>query len=490
MSSISPLSSDRQYHSRPLSLDEVHRTVSVSGHSHRLRRAFAYAGPALLIAVGYMDPGNWATDLDAGSRFGYRLLWVLLVSNLMALLLQSLCARLGLVTGRDLAQACREEYQGPVVYALWLLSEIAIVACDLAEVLGTAIALNLLFQLPLIAGVILTGFDVLLLLALQRYGIRKLEAVVLSLVMTCGACFVVELFWVQPDWRDVAAGFVPRLDGDGLYVAIGILGATVMPHNLYLHSALVQTRRVHRSEEGRREAIGYNLFDTAVALNVAFFINAAILMVSAAVFYTRGIEIHEIGQAQQLLTPLLGSSMASVVFAVALLCAGQSATLTGTLAGQIVMEGFVLIKLSPVLRRLLTRSLAIVPAVTVIAALGDESTFQLLILSQVVLSLQLPFAIVPLIRFTNDIRLMGRFANRVLIRLTAWSIAGVIITLNILLVLQTVGEWIAKAGSGGIQVAVLTGTVAVGLLVLLCWVCLAPLKGRAGNHVLQRIPDH
>jgi manganese transport protein len=473
MHAISHLQPPPSHPSRTLSLDEVHRSVSLSEPPHRLRRAFAYAGPALLIAVGYMDPGNWATDLDGGSRFGYQLLWVLLMCNLMALLLQSLCARLGIVAGLDLAQACREQYAGPVVYVLWALSEVAIIACDLAEVLGTAIALDLLFNIPLLIGVLITGFDVLFLLALQRYGIRKLEAAVLVLVFTCGVCFVIELFLVQPDWGQVAAGFVPRLNHESLYVAIGILGATVMPHNLYLHSALVQTRRIDQSDHGKREAIRYNLIDTAVSLNFAFLINAAILMVAAAVFFTRGIEINEIGQAQQLLTPLLGSGLASLVFAVALLCAGQSATLTGTLAGQIVMEGFLRVKLSPVMRRLLTRSLAIIPAIGVIIVFGDESTLQLLILSQVILSLQLPFAIVPLIRFTSDPGLMGRFVNTWLMKSAAWFIATVIMALNVLLIMQTVGGWmmhtnIGMSGGGAVVFLILAG--------VLGWIWFAPLR--------------
>ena len=330
-----------------------------------VKRLFAFAGPAYLVSVGYMDPGNWATDLEGGARFGYQLIWVLLMSNMMAVLLQTLAARLGIVTGRDLAQACREQYPRRVVYVLWILCEIAIAACDLAEVLGTAIGLSLLFKLPLLYGVIITGFDTLLFLAIQHFGIRRMEAFILMFVSTIGVCFAIEIFLSQPEWGNVVHGFVPHLTPESLYVAVGILGATVMPHNLYLHSALVQTRNVEQTPEGKRVASKYNLVDTAIALNAAFFVNSAILIVAAAVFFKNGILVTEIQQAHELLTPLLGTALAGTFFAIALIAAGQSSTLTGTLAGQIVMEGFIRFKMRPVLRRLTTRLIAIVPAVLV-----------------------------------------------------------------------------------------------------------------------------
>ena len=348
----------------------------------------AFAGPAYLVSVGYMDPGNWATDLEGGARFGYQLLWVLVVSNLMAILLQTLAARLGIVAGRDLAQACRESYSRRVCNALWVLCEIAIAACDLAEVLGAAIALRLLFGLPLIAGVLVTALDTLLVLWLSRYGIRLIEAVILSLIAIVTGCFLVELVWAKPAWHEMAAGLLPRINNSSLYVAIGILGATVMPHNLYLHSALVQTRRLGRTVAERREACRFNLFDSVLALNGALIVNAAILVLAAAVFFKHGILVTQIEQAQLLLTPLLGVAFAGSLFAVALLASGQSSTLTGTFAGQIVMEGFLNLRLRPWLRRLVTRALAIIPAVFTIYYFGEGGTFKLLILSQVILSMQ------------------------------------------------------------------------------------------------------
>jgi manganese transport protein len=404
----------------------------------------AFAGPAYLVSVGYMDPGNWATDLEGGARFGYRLLWVLVVSNLMAILLQTLAARLGIVAGRDLAQACRESYSRRVCNALWVLCEVAIAACDLAEVLGAAIALRLLFGLPLIVGVVVTALDTLLVLWLSRYGIRMIEAVILSLIAIVTGCFLVELVWAKPAWHEMAAGLLPRLNNSSLYVAIGILGATVMPHNLYLHSALVQTRRLGRTVAERREACRFNLFDSVLALNGALIVNAAILVLAAAVFFKHGILVTQIEQAQLLLTPLLGTAFAGSLFAVALLASGQSSTLTGTFAGQIVMEGFLNLRLRPWLRRLVTRTLAIIPAVLTIYYFGEGGTFKLLILSQVILSMQLPFAVIPLIRFTNDSRRMGEFANRAWVRILAWSAAAIIVGLNLWLVATTIGPWMAE----------------------------------------------
>ena len=425
------------------SLPEVHASVSVRNMGF-WRRLFAFSGPAFLVSVGYMDPGNWATDLEGGARFGYQLLWVLVMSNAMAVLLQTLSARLGIIRGIDLAQACRESYPPAVNYALWLLCELAIAACDLAEVLGAAIALNLLFHLPLLYGVLLTSLDTLLILWLTRYGIRLIEAIVLVLIATIGVSFGIEIFLAKPNFAEVATGLIPRLSPESLYVAIGILGATVMPHNLYLHSSLVQTRRIGKSDQEKREACRFNFFDSALALNLALLVNAGILILSATVFHRAGQEVKEIQQAHLLLTPLLGTTLASVLFAVALLSSGQSSTITGTMAGQIVMEGFVNIRIQPWLRRLLTRLLAITPAILTIWLSGEEATYQLLILSQVVLSLQLPFAIVPLIHFTSDRAKMGSFANRLWVRVLAWITAVVIIALNLRLLWQSLlplGMW-------------------------------------------------
>ena len=437
---------------------------------------FAFAGPAYLVSVGYMDPGNWATDLEGGARFGYQLLWVLMLSNAMAILLQTLSARLGIVAGRDLAQACREVYPRAITVALWILCEVAIVACDLAEVLGAAIALQLLFGLPLLAGVVITALDTLLLLWLTRFGIRMIEAIVLVLVVTIGACFAIEMVLAQPVLSEVATGLIPRLTNESLYVAIGILGATVMPHNLYLHSALVQTRRIGKSVEARKSACRFNLIDSVVALNAALFVNAGILIMAASVFHKRGVEVKEIQQAHLMLAPLLGTTVASLVFAIALLASGQSSTMTGTLAGQIVMEGFVNIRLRPWLRRVITRLLAIVPAVGAIWMMGDQATYKLLIMSQVVLSLQLPFAVIPLIHFTNDRGRMGEFANKTWVRVLAWTTALIIVGLNLRLVTQVIGEWLEGA-SGGLKIVLLGGVIpfALGLVALLLWVTFQPV---------------
>src|SRR5271154_1064273 len=383
------------------SLPEVHGTV-LTERSTVLRRMLAFGGPAYLVSVGYMDPGNWATDLGGGAQFGYQLLWVLVLSNLMAILLQTLAARLGIVSGRDLAQACREAYPRSVCNALWVLCEIAIAACDLAEVLGAAIALHLLFGLPLVIGVVLTAADTLMVLWLARYGIRLIEAMILSLIAIVTGCFLVELVFARPVLHEIFSGIVPRLNNQSLYVAVGILGATVMPHNLYLHSALVQTRRIGRSIAERREACRFNLIDSCIALNGALIVNASILVLAAAVFFKHGVVVTQIEQAQAMLSPLLGTTAASLLFAVALLASGQSSTLTGTFAGQIVMEGFLNLRMRPWLRRLMTRTLAIIPAIFTVMMAGERGTFQLLILSQVVISMQLPFAVIPLIRFTND----------------------------------------------------------------------------------------
>jgi manganese transport protein len=433
------------------SLSEVNRTVSIPKGARFLQKMLAFAGPGYLVAVGYMDPGNWATDLAGGSQFGYTLLSVILISNLMAILLQSLAAKLGIVTGRDLAQACRDHYSKPVAVCLWLLCEVAIIACDLAEVIGSAIALNLLFGLPLIWGVCITALDVLLILFLQNKGFRYVEALVIALIATIAAAFTAEIIFSHPSFVAVMSGFVPNLEivknKEMLFIAIGILGATVMPHNLYLHSSIVQTRKYDTDTEGKKEAIKFATIDSTVALTFALFVNAAILIVSAATFFTTGQhEVAEIGDAFKLLSPTLGVGIASTLFAVALLASGLNSTFTGTLAGQIVMEGFLKIRLKPWLRRLITRLLAIVPAVVVVALYGESGTAKLLILSQVVLSLQLSFAVVPLILFTSDKNKMGEFANSLWIKILAWIVGMVIIILNTKLLLDFFGitEFITK----------------------------------------------
>jgi manganese transport protein len=418
-----------------VSLPEVHRSIVVPTAAGFWRKILAFAGPGYLVAVGYMDPGNWATDLEGGARFGYALLSVIMLSNFMAILLQGLALRLGIASGRDLAQACRDSYSRPTTIALWILCEIAIAACDLAEVIGSAIALNLLFGLPLIWGVCLTALDVLVVLFLQHKGFRYVEALVVALIVLIAGSFAVELWLARPALGPVVRGFIPTpaILGDSgmLYIAIVILGATVMPHNLYLHSSIVQTRKYLDTQEGKAEAIRFATYDSSFALMFALFINAAILMMAAAVFHGTGHEsVAEIGDAYKLLSPLLGTKLASVLFAVALLCSGQNATLTGTLAGQIVMEGFINLRLRPWLRRLITRLLAIVPAILVILLYGDRGTGPLLILSQVVLSLQLSFAVFPLVMFTGDRRKMGSFVSPWWLQAIAWPVAIIIAALN------------------------------------------------------------
>ena len=425
-----------------LSLPEVHGTITIPEGAGFWRKLFAFAGPGYLVAVGYMDPGNWATDLAGGARYGYTLLSVIMISNLMAILLQALSARLGIASGRDLAQACRDSYSKPVVWVLWVLCEIAIAACDLAEVIGAAIALNLLFHLPLLLGVIFTALDVLVVLFLQHRGFRYVEALVVALIVLIAGSFAVELWLSKPDIAAVMLGFIPRgeilQNPSMLYIAIGILGATVMPHNLYLHSSIVQTRKYGDTHENRKEAIRFASIDSAVALMFALFINAAILIMAAATFHGTGHQdVAEIGDAYQLLSPLLGTTMASVLFAVALLCSGQNATLTGTLAGQIVMEGFINLRIRPWLRRLVTRLIAIIPAVIVVYIYGERGAGPLLIGSQVVLSLQLPFAVFPLVMFTGDPHKMGSFANPRWVKVLAWTVAVIIAALNVWLLYQT-----------------------------------------------------
>jgi manganese transport protein len=429
------------------SLPEVFSSIRVPEGASFWRKVMAFAGPGMLVAVGYMDPGNWATDLAGGAQFGYLLLTVVLISNLMAILLQHLALKLGVVTGRDLAQACRDHYSRPVSFALWILCELAICACDLAEVIGSAIALNLLFGLPLIAGVFITACDVLLVLLLQNKGFRYIECLVAALIFLIGGCFVFELIASHPVVTEALAGLIPKpqiiANPAALYIAIGILGATVMPHNLYLHSSIVQTRAFERNASGMRMAIKFGTFDSTVSLLFAFFINAAILILSAAAFHGTGHQdVADIGDAYHLLAPVLGISLASVIFAVALLASGQNSTLTGTLAGQIVMEGFLNIRLRPWVRRLITRLIAILPAAVVASLYGDSGVGKLLILSQVILSLQLSFAVVPLVLFTSDSRKMGGFANPRWLVLLAWFVTGVIAALNVYLLAQTVIGWL------------------------------------------------
>ncbi len=452
----------------------MHSTVSTTQLSF-WRRLFAFGGPAYLVSVGYMDPGNWATDLEGGARFGYQLLWVLVLSNLMAILLQTLSARLGIVSQRDLAQACRETYPRGISYSLWFLCEIAIAACDLAEVLGAAIALNLLFRIPLLTGVLLTAADTLLLLLFTRLGIRVIESFILSLIAVIAGCFLIEICWAGwPVFTQLTHGLVPHISNRNLYIAIGILGATVMPHNLYLHSALVQTRRIGKSESEKRIACRFNLIDSTIALNGALLVNTAIMVLAVAVFFRRGIVVTEIQQANQLLVPLLGTAMASVLFAVALLCSGQSSTLTGTMAGQIVMEGFLNLRMRPWLRRLMTRTIAIIPAAFTVYLAGERGTYQLLILSQVILNMQLPFAVIPLIHFTSDRQRMGKFANRVWLQVLAWSAAVLILTLDIWLVARSIEDWLANSPHRGLLELMLVPVLA-GVSLLLVWIIFQPL---------------
>jgi manganese transport protein len=459
-----------------------------------MRRLLAFVGPAYLVSVGYMDPGNWATDIEGGARFGYMLIWVLLMSNLIAVLLQTLSARLGIVTGHDLAQGCRREYPRPVTLCLWVLTEVAIAATDLAEALGTIVGLNLLFHIPLLWGCAITALDTFLFLVLQHYGVRKMEAFIVVLVATIGGCFLIEVFLAKPDWGDMAAGLVPRLDPSALYIAIGIIGATVMPHNLYLHSSLVQSRAVSNTFTGKAEACRYNLLDSLVALNAAFFVNAAILVTAAADFYARGIVVTEIQQAHQILDNVLGHTIAPIAFAVALVAAGQSSTITGTISGQVVMEGFLNLRMAPWLRRLVTRLVALAPAVIIIAIAGNEGIYRLLVLSQVILSLQLPFAIVPLIHFTADQRKMGPFANSRWVTLLAWVMAVVIIVLNVKLVVDELAGWLS---SGALWPWLIVVPVVVGLTALLIYLVVVPwIRGgriwdtavvSVGRHIASRI---
>ena len=427
-------------HLRAPSLPEAYRSVDVRV-SGWLRKFLAFSGPAYLVSVGYMDPGNWATDLQGGSQFGYRLLWVVLLSSLMAMLLQTLCARLGVVTGRDLAQACHDYYKKPAVIALWIAAELGIIACDLAEVIGSAVALNLLFGINLVAGVLLTGLDVLLLLGLLRFGFRKIEAVIVAMVATIAACFLYEIFVAHPNWHAVGISLItPQLPNkDAIFIAVGIIGATVMPHNLYLHSSLVQTRAFEQDQVGKTEAVRSSTWDTIVALGAAFFVNAAILIVAAAVFHQ---VVKDFSVAPALLRPVLGGA-AVTVFSVALLASGQSSTITATLAGQIVMEGFLQVRVAPWLRRLVTRLLAIVPAVFMVS-LANGRTVDLLVISQVVLAIQLPFALIPLVMFTSDRGKMDEYSNPNWLKVAGYATAAIIVGLNLMMLKDQIGlGWLA-----------------------------------------------
>src|SRR2546429_3538728 len=442
-----------------VSLPEVHRSIVVPVTASFWRKLLAFSGPGFLVAVGYMDPGNWATDLAGGAKFGYALLFIVMLSNFMAILLQHLCIKLGVATGRDLAQACRDHYSTPAVWFLWVICELAIAACDLAEVVGSAIGLELLFGIPLVWGCVITASDVLLVLYLQTKGFRYIEAIVITLIATIGSCFAAELFFSKPSLTGVLLGFIPTSNivaNQGmLYVSIGILGATVMPHNLYLHSSIVQTRKFEQTLEGKREAIKFATIDSSVALMFALFINGAILILSAAVFHWSGHrDVAQIQDAYKLLSPLLGVGVASILFAVALLASGQNSTLTGTLAGQIVMEGFLNFRITPWLRRLITRALAIIPAVFIIGIFGEGKTTQLLVASQVVLSMQLGFAVWPLMRFTDEKAKMGEFANRLWLKILRWTVAGIIIVLNVKLLLDTfLPDAVLKALYGFLHIA-------------------------------------
>jgi manganese transport protein len=457
------------------SLGNVHGTVTTENKTG-WRKILAFIGPAYLVSVGYMDPGNWATDIGGGSAFGYRLLWILLVSNLIALLLQSLSARLGIVRGMDLAQASKHTYNRFINFCLYILAQIAIIACDLAEIIGMAIGLNLLFHLPLIWGVSLTITDTLLMLFLMNKGMRKLEGFIVSMIFIIGISFLVEMFIVKPDAVEIAKGFLPNfLSGNALYLAIGIIGATVMPHNLYLHSSLVQTRKITRTDEGIKSAIKFNVFDTVIALNIAFVINAAILILAASAFFARGyFKVAEIQDAYKLLEHIFGS-LAPVLFAVALIAAGQSSTITGTLAGQIIMEGHINLRIEPWLRRLLTRILAIVPAVFTILYSGEQGLGNLIILSQVVLSLQLGFAVIPLIHFVSDKKKMGNFTIGIKIKILAWACAIIIVGLNAQLVYEQLGDWIQQSPGTAIWIYALVIPVIIAITLLLLYVFLRPL---------------
>ena len=487
------------------SLSEVHGSVDTTTKTRGWKKIFSFLGPAYLVSVGYMDPGNWATDLAGGSKYGYTLIWVLLMSNLMALLLQSLSARLGIVRGRDLAQANRETYPKGINFILWILAEIAIAATDLAEVLGMAIGIQLLTGLPLIWGVSITVFDTFLLLYLQRLGIRKMEAFIIALIAVIGFCFLINIIIAQPQLFDVLKGFIPSLPDakdlyaaknmtnalpkeTALYLAIGIIGATVMPHNLYLHSALVQTRKIRKDKKGIKEALRFSFIDSTIALNIAFLINAAILILAATVFFKTGrTDVGEIKQAHELLSPMLGSTFASTLFAIALIASGQSSTVTGTLAGQIVMEGYLRLRINPLMRRLITRLLAIIPAIIVIAIFGEDRVDSLLIFSQVILSLQLGFAVIPLIHFTSDKKTMGEFAIKPLIKFLAWLVASVLVYLNVKMVTGEASDFFATSDSMTGKIVIIIAGILFGALLI--YSIIFPLISKKSIGSIQMHPE-
>jgi len=473
------------------SLEEVNQSVATQNKTSTFRKILAFFGPAYLISVGYMDPGNWATDIAGGSQFGYALLWVLLMSNLMALLLQSLSARLGIVTQRDLAQASRETYSKFINYILYILAEIAIAACDLAEVLGMAIGINLLFGIPLIEAVMITVLDTFLLLFLINKGIRKMEAFIIALVLIIGVSFVFEMFFAQPEMGKVVYGLIPSIPNSAaLYIAIGIIGATVMPHNLYLHSSLVQTRKFDRSAAGIKQALKYNLIDSTIALNLAFFVNAAILILAAATFYKNGMfNVAEIQDAHQFMAPILGTKWAPILFAIALIAAGQSSTITGTLAGQIVMEGYLNLRIQPWVRRIITRLIAIVPAVIVITIFGESVTGKLLILSQVILSLQLGFAIIPLIHFVSDKTKMRGFHISKTTQIVSWTVATIIVSLNIKLVYDEITIWLETSENPTVLWLTVV-PLAVGFLILLLYIVFKPFVTKAKQEIQNHSPHN
>jgi manganese transport protein len=473
------------------SLEEVNQSVSTQNKTSAFRKILAFFGPAYLISVGYMDPGNWATDLAGGSQFGYALIWVLLMSNIMALLLQSLSARLGIVTQRDLAQASRETYPKFINYILYFLAEIAIAACDLAEVLGMAIGINLLFGIPLIEGVIITVLDTFLLLFLINKGIRKMEAFIIALVAIIGFSFIFEMIFAQPEIGEVIKGIIPSLPNEAaLYIAIGIIGATVMPHNLYLHSSLVQTRKFDRSTSGIKQALKYNFIDSTIALNLAFFVNAAILILAAATFYKNGLfEVAEIQDAHKLLAPMLGTKWAPILFAVALIAAGQSSTITGTLAGQIIMEGYLNLRIQPWVRRIITRLIAIVPAVIVILVFGESVTGKMLIFSQVILSLQLGFAIIPLIHFVSDKTKMKGFHIGIYTQIASWIVAAIIVSLNAKLVYNQIREWLTTA-ENPIYLWFTVVPISIAFLILLLYIVFKPFVTKSKTNILNHSPHN
>lgn len=475
------------------SLGEIHNSVPLPRHPGFWKRLLAFSGPAYLVSVGYMDPGNWATDIAAGSRLNTALLWVLVMSNIMAIILQTLSARLGIVTGMDLAQACRAMFGRRIAFLLWILAELAIAATDLAEVIGSAIGLNLLFGIPLSFGVLLTAFDTFLLLLLHGLGMRVMEAFILVLILTIATCLGVELVLSRPSLESIAQGLVPSLPSpDALYLAIGILGATVMPHNLYLHSALVQSRKIIHTPAGIRAGLRFNLIDSLVALNGALFVNAALLLMAAATFFRSGYHnVAEIQEAHRLLEPILGAKLAPVAFAVALIASGQSSTITGTLAGQIVMEGFLQFRLRPLVRRLITRALALIPALFAIFIFGEHATTELLVFSQVILSLQLSFAVIPLIHLVSDKRWMGPYAIQRFWQLAGWVIASIIAGLNLKLVFESLGHWVTDAGSGAWVIWLLAFPAVLSLIMLLGHIIIQPIYHRLrGSPIPAQISVH